>query len=163
MKALHAVLAVLAAAATATAVAAAGPAVTKQRVAINVKSLPGGTFVLTPLSSGALKRDSGTFRGEWQNTGRGEVVRNGQKVYLHTLVWTVNGHRGTLTIRDNLEWVETGSDGNRDGVKDGIGIGTWKVVRGTGAYARIAGGGGSGHALLGHTWNARYEGLLTVP
>ncbi len=54
MKVRHAVLAVLAAAVTLTSVAAAGPAAAKQRVAINAKILPGGTFVLTPLRAGAV-------------------------------------------------------------------------------------------------------------
>jgi hypothetical protein len=43
------VLAVLAAALTVTAVAAAAPTAAKQRVAINAKILPAGTFVFTPL------------------------------------------------------------------------------------------------------------------
>jgi hypothetical protein len=46
---------------------------------------------------------------------------------------------------------------------DSIGIGTWKVVRGTGQYAGIVGKGRNGHAGLGSPWYARYEGVLTVP
>jgi hypothetical protein len=60
MKVRHVVLVALAAAVTLTSVAAAGPAAAKQRLAIDAKILPGGTFVLTPLRAGALKRDSGT-------------------------------------------------------------------------------------------------------
>ena len=41
----------------------------------------------------------------------------------------------------------------------GVGIGTWKVVGGTGAYAKITGGGRSGHQ--GHPWLAQQEGFLT--
>ena len=61
------------------------------------------------------------------------------------------------------EWVDIGSDGNGDGQEDGVALGTWKVVRGTGQYAQIAGGGRSGHAGLGRPWNARQEGFLTSP
>ena len=60
MKALHAVLVVLVAAVTLTSVAAAGPAAAKQRVAISMKNPENGTFVLTPMQPGTLKRDSGT-------------------------------------------------------------------------------------------------------
>ena len=163
MKARYIVLAVLASAGTLTSVASAGPAGAKQRVAINAKILPGGTFVLTPLRAGAVKPDSGTFKGNWQTAPGREVIRNGQNVTIYKGLWTLAGKRGTLTIRERNEWVDTGSDGNGDGHQDEVATGTWNVVRGTGAYARIAGGGASGHAGLGSLWNARFEGLLTVP
>ena len=60
MKARRALLVALVAAVTLTAVAAAGPDAAKQRVAISMKGLPNGTFVLTPLQAGTLKPDSGT-------------------------------------------------------------------------------------------------------
>jgi hypothetical protein len=63
MRARLVTLVALAAAVTLTAVAAAGPAVAKQRVALNMKIYPQGTFVLTPLQTGPLKRDSGTIEG----------------------------------------------------------------------------------------------------
>ena len=53
-------------------------------------------------------------------------------------------------------WVSVGND-------DGVGIGTWKVVRGTGEYAGIVGKGAKRHAGLGSPWYARYEGFLTAP
>ena len=156
MSAKLAVLAVLVSAVTLTSVAAAGPAAAKQRVAIETKILPEGTFVLTPLRAGVLKRDSGTVTGNWRSiTGR-DVTRNGQRVTIYNGLWTFTGKRGTLRIRERNEWVDVGYD-------DGVAIGIWKVVRGTGQYARVAGSGGSGHAGLGRTWYARYEGFLTVP
>jgi hypothetical protein len=161
MQARHIVLAVLAAAVTLTSVASAGPAAAKQRVAINAKILPAGTFVLTPLRAGALKRDSGTFNGNWQTAPGRKVIRNGQEVGTYTNTWTLTGKRGTLTIRERIEWVDIGSDANGDGAQDEVATGTWNVVRGTGAYARIAGGGGSGHAGLGSPWNGRFEGFLS--
>lgn len=157
------VLAVLAAAVTLTSVAAAGPDAAKQRVAINAKILPAGTFVLTPLRAGTLKRDSGTFNGNWQTAPGRKVIRNGQEVATYTDTWTLTGKRGRLTIRERIEWVDTGNDGNGDGQQDEVATGTWNVVRGTGAYARITGSGGSGHAGLGRLWNGRFEGFLTVP
>jgi hypothetical protein len=156
------VLVALAAAVTLTAVAAAGPAATRQRVAINAKIYPGSTFVLMPFKSGALKRDSGAISGNWRTAPGRDVIRNGQKVGIYTNTWNLSGKRGTVTLRERIEWVDTGNDGNGDGDDDGVAIGTWKVVRGTGQYAGIAGNGGSGHAGLGSPWNARFEGFLTA-
>jgi hypothetical protein len=157
MRARHAVLVVLAAAAvTLTSVAAAGPSATKQRVAIETKIFPQGTFVLTPLQAGALKRDSGTIVGDYSTTPDRVVMREGQEVAIHPAVWTLMGKRGTLVFRERTEWVAVGYD-------DGVAIGTWKVVRGTGQYAKLAGSGRSGHAGLGSPWYARYEGFITVP
>ena len=45
---------------------------------------------------------------------------------------------------------------------DGIGIGTWKVVRGTGQYAGIV-GRGEVASRPRCPWYARYEGFLTRP
>jgi hypothetical protein len=63
MKARLVLLVALMAAVTLTSVAAAGLQAAKQRVAIDTKIPPKGKFVLTPLRSGALKRDSGTLSG----------------------------------------------------------------------------------------------------
>ena len=71
--------------------------------------------------------------------------------------------RSTLTIREHNEWVDVGSDVNGYAFPDGVGMGNWTVVRDTGQYAKLAGGGRSGHMGLGKTWAARYEGFVTVP
>jgi hypothetical protein len=159
MKPQLAVLVALAAAVTLTSVAAAGTAATKQRVAIDARVLPQSTFVLTPLKAGALKRDSGTFYRR-RDTER-SVVRNGLRVMITTNTWDLTGKRGTLRIREQVEWVNIEADGNDDGSNDSVATGTWKVVRGTGEYAGATGSGRSGHAGLGQPWNARYEGFLT--
>jgi hypothetical protein len=52
---------------------------------------------------------------------------------------------------------------NGDAFPDSVALRTWKVVRGTGQYAELAGGGRSGHAGLGRVRTARQEGFLTVP
>ena len=161
-----AVLAVLGAVVTLTPVAAASPEAAKQQVALTVTILPSGKGVLTPLKDGALKRDSGTFGGNWQSkvsSGR-DVMRDGQKVTIYPpVVWTFTGKRGNLAFRERTEWIDLGQDLNRDGDEDAIATGTWKVVRGTGAYAGISGGGRSSHLGQGRRWVARYEGFLTVP
>jgi hypothetical protein len=153
MHARHIAVAVLAAAVTLTSVASAGPTAAKQRVAINTTILPQGTFVLTP-RAGALKRDSGTV-----NEGKTISERN----RVTTGLWMFTGKRGDLVFRERREWVDLGSDVNRDGFPDVVALGTWKAVRGTGQYAGVAGGGRSAHLGLGRKWVARFEGFLTSP
>jgi hypothetical protein len=161
MNARHAVLIALVAAVTLTSVAAAGPDAAKQRVAIDMKIYPQGTFVLTPLQAGPVKRDSGTISHNFTSILGRDVMRDGQKVTIYDGgVATLTGKRGTLTIRDRSEWIHLGNDANRDGNEDSVAFGTWKIVRGTGQYAGIVGKGRDGHAGLGSPWYARYEGFL---
>ena len=159
-------LVALATAITLTSVAAAGPNAAKQRVAIDMKICsPGksqGTFVLTPLQAGPLKRDSGTIDSNWLSIIGRDAMRDGQKVTIYDgAVTTLTGKRGSLTIRDRNEWVDLARDANGDGEDDAIAFSTWKVVRGTGQYAAVVGKGRGGHAGLGCPWYARYEGILT--
>jgi hypothetical protein len=156
MRSSHVLLAALAAAFTLTSGAAAGPAATKQRVAINMK-FHASTFVLAPLGAGPLKRDSGTMTRIVHGFCR-EVIRDGQKVSIcpgHQ--WRLTGKQGTLTIGTHEEWVDPGSGGC------GAAFGTWKVVRGTGRYARMAGGGRSAYDAHCDKWYSRHEGFLTSP
>lgn len=165
MKARVVALAALAAAITLTSVAAGGRpnATAKQRVAINMKLWPQKTFVFTPLLAGILKRDAGTISHTLLSTPWHDVMRDGQRVTVFDGgVVTLNGRLGTLTIRDRNEWVHLERDGNGDGQDDAIAIGTWKVVRGTGQYAGVAGKGRTAHVGLGSPWYARYEGVLTA-
>jgi hypothetical protein len=158
MKALHALLAVLVAAVTLTSVAAAGPDAAKQRVAITsqaAKTTEVSPFVLTPLQAGPVKRDSGTMTSALP--AERVVMRAGQKVSIYEGVVTLKGKRGTLVTRYRSEYVEGGSGYH-------VGIGTWKVVRGTGQYARITGGGGTGGVWLDRgPWSSRDEGFLSLP
>src|SRR5262245_989470 len=163
MKARLTILAALATAVTMAAVAAAGPDVTKQRVAIDMKLWPQKTFVLTPLQAGSLKQDTGTISHDLLSISGREVMRDGQSVTIYNGGRiTLPGKRGTFTIGNSRnEWVDLARDANGDGQNDGIGVVTWKVVRGTGQYAGIAGKGRGAHIGLGSPWYARYEGLLT--
>ena len=164
MKAFSLCVPALVAAVTLTSVAAARPDAAKQRVVVNMKIYPQKTFALTPLQAGPLKRDSGTISSNWLSIPGRKVMRDGQEVTIYDgAVTRLTGKRGTLTIRDRNEWVDLGVDGNGDGEVDAIGIGTWKVVRGTGQYAGIVGKGRNGHLGLGSPWYARYEGLLSRP
>jgi hypothetical protein len=157
-------LVALAAVVTLTSVAAAGPAATKQRVAIDMKLWPQKTFVFTPLQAGPLKRDSGTISHNFLSITPRDVMRDGQKVTIYDGgVARLTGRLGTLTTRERTEWVHLERDGNGDGENDTIAIGTWKVVRGTGQYAGVVGKGRNAHVGLGSPWYERYEGFLTAP
>jgi hypothetical protein len=144
------------------AAAGAGPHVAKQRVAISARPSDSGpgTFVLTPLRPGALEQDSGTVRVAI--SGGRTVTRQGQKVSIYDITFTYSGKRGNLTIRERSEWVDV-SNANAPGFgyPPAIAVGTWKVVRGTGQYAKLAGGGRSAHAGMGRQWFARQEGLVS--
>ena len=82
-------------------------------------------------------------------------MREGQRVAIYdSVVETLTGKRGTLVIRSRIDWVEAGSGYH-------IGTGTWKVMRGTGQYARTAGGGRRGDVYLDSgPWSGRNEGFL---
>jgi hypothetical protein len=129
-------------------VAAAGPDAGRQQVAIVSKMYPGGTFVFTPLTAGVLRRDSGKVGAE--DSG------------YNTTDFTFKGKRGTLTLRERSNWVDVWNE-EVDGVTPGVSIGPWKVVKGTGQYAKVTGGGRSVQVGLGSVWYARQEGYLTSP
>ena len=166
MKARLTVLAVLAVAITVTAVAGAGPAVKKQRVVIDMKFLPAGTFKLTPVYSGPLEADSGSITNVHDLIATAHsrsVLRGGQTVTVYSpAVWVLKGKLGTLRIREKNEWLAIGSDSNKDGALDEIAQGTWTVVGGTGQYAHLSGSGGSAHEGLGYVWFGRHEGFVTA-
>jgi hypothetical protein len=143
---------------TLTSVAAGGPDAAKQRVAIMTRGVANASgpdeFVLSPLQAGALKRDAGTTRAGALPTER-VVMREGQRVTIYDpVVETLDGKRGALVIRSRIEYVDAGNGYH-------VGTGTWKVVRGTGQYARIAGGGRRGDVWLERgPWSGYDEGFL---
>lgn len=145
---------VLVAAITLASVAAAGPDAARQRVVVTMKALPDGKFALDPVQAGAIQPDSGTTRVLWNDPRT--VTRDGQKVDIYSgVAWTLTGKRGTLKLEERSEWLQTGNAL--------IATGTWKVVGGTGAYARVTGHGRSAH--VGHdrgngAWYASHSGLL---
>jgi hypothetical protein len=151
---------VLAAMVTLGSAAAGSPAAPKQHVALELTFYPGQTFLVLP-RSGVLKPDSGRIAQIPESEGR-KVVRDGQELTIYSPTWVLKGKKGTLTIRERNEWVFLGSDANGDGIEDAVAVGTWKVVRGSGQYAGLTGGGRSAHAGLGHAWNARYDGFVTT-
>jgi hypothetical protein len=150
----------LAAAVMLASVAGAGPAA-KQRVSITGKGLnnasSAGRFVLDPLGAGALKHDSG--RESSVIAYRRAVTREGQSGEIVTWVTTCVGKRGSFVLRVRIEQLQAGNGYH-------IGTGTWKLVRGTGAYAGITGGGRVANAWVesgSRSWTERRDGFLVVP
>ena len=162
MKARHAVFVAFAAALTLTSIAAAGPDAAKQRVAIVTKGVANDSsraaFVLTPLQAGVLKRDSGSTGVEGSLPPERVVKRDGQRVAIYDpIVEKLQGKRGTLVLRSRIEYVDAGNGYH-------VGTGTWRVVRGTGQYARITGGGRRGDVYLDRgPWSGRNEGFFALP
>jgi hypothetical protein len=113
---------------------------------------------MSPLQAGALKRDSGTTRVAGSLPPERVVMREGQRVAIYDpIVETLKGKRGSLVIRSRIEYVDAGNGYY-------VGTGAWKVVRGTGQYAEIAGGGRRGDVYLDRgPWSGRNEGFLTLP
>ncbi len=140
---------------TLAAVAAAGPGAAKQGIEIQLKDNGNGDrFVLTPLGSGAIRADSGTVSFCcWTTTF---VTRNGQKIRVNDPQMTLTGKRGTLVARNRIEWFEF-TDGST------VTTGTWKVIRGTGGYAGLSGGGiGAGFSLANGNGRTQFEGFLSA-
>jgi hypothetical protein len=166
MKVRYAVLVVLAATVTLSSVAAAAMTSgtgastqgARQRVFITSSGVanPVSTskFVLRPQRPGRIKRDSGT---ETETFNARDVVRAGQKVTISTWVYTLRGKRGTFVIGARIEYVEAGA-------RYHVGVGTWKVVRGTGQYAGMTGKGRIGSLWRdGGIGTERRDGFLTLP
>lgn len=134
-----------------TAVASASSAPVKQRVIITQKD--GSGFVLTPLTSGAIKPDAGTADFCcWTNR---PTTKNGQQVNIDNPQMTLVGKQGTIVTRNEVGFID---------IPDGQSVftGTWKVIRGTGAYAGTTGGGGlAGLQLANGNTKSQFEGFLS--
>lgn len=155
MQARKAALVVFAVALTFVSAAAGTSTASKQRVVITSKIGVGG-FTLTPLTPGALGTDSGSFDSCcWGYRG---LVRDGQDVIVNDHDRrTFTGKRGTLVLRFHNEWTDAGSGYS-------IGVSTWRVVNGTGAYKDVTGGGRAATVWLHPTRGPagfQAEGFLT--
>ena len=110
--------------------------------------------MLTTKTSGAVKY--GTGEASFCCWSRRFITRDGQKIEINDPQMTLTSKRGTLVARNVIDWVD---------IPDGWGVftGTWKVIRGTGAYAGLSGGGrGAGVMLLNGNTKAQFEGFLSA-
>jgi hypothetical protein len=145
-------LAVLAAAAATVTVAAVATAATvsaPQRIAIVHHN---DSFVLTPLTAGAIKRDTGIeVSCCWTQRF---IKRDGVSIEVDDPQLTFTGAHGTFVFRNRIEWGD---------LPDGWAVftGSWKFVRGTGAYAGLSGRGRvAGVATSATDGKARLWGVL---
>ena len=128
---LTATAALAVAAVTLTSIAAGSPVAAKQRIAIQSKGA-NDRFVLTPLTPGAIKPDTGTATFCcWSSR---HIMRDGQAIELNDPQMTLTGKQGTLVARNRIEWVDLPGGWV-------VMTGTWRVISGTGVYAGLAGGG----------------------
>jgi hypothetical protein len=137
------------AAITLSAVASASSAPAKQRVIITQN---GAGFVLSPRTSGPIKPDTGT--ANFCCWTRRSMTQDGEDIELNNPQMTLAGKHGTLVARNQIAWVD---------IPDGQSVftGTWKVIRGTGAYAGLTGGGrAAGLSLANGNTKAQFEGFL---
>jgi hypothetical protein len=139
--------------------AAGGPEATKQRVAIEIRFVLAtgkGTFTLTPLTRGPIKKDSGTIVG----TGvpkKPFINELGQKVTVINGADSHTGRNGTFRLVQRVEGVQAARGWACD-------TGTWRFTRGTGAYERVTGRGA--FTAVGPQTGvlyAREEGYLIAP
>ena len=103
--------------------------------------MKGGSFVLTPLTPGDIKPDTGTASFCcWTDA---HIMRDGQAIDINNPQMTLTGKHGTLVARNQIEFVD---------LPDGLAVftGTWKVIRGTGDYAGLSGGGRGAGVELGN-------------
>ncbi len=132
-------------AAAVAAAATAGRATAPQRVAITSPHGNSALFVLTPLASGPILHDSGTATACcWSQRF---VRRDGQSIEIDNPLRTFVGKHGTFVWRAQIQWVDLDSGYT-------IGTGTWKVVRGTGAYTNL-----QGHGRIGIVASANEQGV----
>jgi hypothetical protein len=139
-------------AAALAAVAAAAPVAAKQRVELQIRG--NGSFVLVPITSGAIKRDTGA--ASFCCWTERHVTRDGITSDVDDPHVTLFGKRGLLKLHNRIEFFD---------ILDGWTVitGTWNVVGGTGAYAGITGGGrGAGVILASNNEKSLYRGFLSA-
>jgi hypothetical protein len=136
----------------------ASPGASHQRVMIQLKyrfGSPTGRFVFYALTQGSLELDSGRYT--YAAVERPSILRNGQGIAVYVATAVLSGKRGTFTLHWRGEFVGAG-DGNT------VGKGSWSLLRGTGAYAGVTGGGRLACVVFtprGYT-SMQFEGLLSA-
>jgi hypothetical protein len=142
-------------AATVAGVATAGPSAKpkQQRIAIVLQN--GSKFVLTPLASGPIRRDSGTWTACcWT---RDIFTRDGQSTEIDDPTLTFTTKRGTFTWHGRVTFVDLNNDYT-------VATAVWKIASGTGAYAHLAGHGRQAFVQRtdGNNLADKAEGLMSL-
>ena len=139
------------AAAGMTAIASAGHTdAATERVAITSPHGNSDLFVLKPLTPGPIAHDAGTaIACCWTHRF---IQRDGQAIEINNPLRTFTGKHGTFTWRAQISWVDLDNGYS-------IGTGTFKIVRGTGAYAHLE---GHGRIAIVQGLADRADGLLDL-
>lgn len=140
-----------------TSIGAASASTEQAKQGVEVTLRPGSAvnaFTLRPLTPGAIARDSGTV--EWIGSERSRNI-DGRRSRFWSGVGMFSGERGSLRVRVGIDWFDAGNGGYE------AGLGTWRIVRGTGAYAKVVGNGSSAHVWLPRgPVSGRYEGFMQL-
>jgi hypothetical protein len=111
--------------------AAAGSAQKQQRIEIDFHPST-STFALTPLTSGPIGRDSGTYVPCcWT---RRFVTRDGESMEIDNPTLVFTSKRGTFTWNERITYVDSNNDYT-------AATAVWTIVHGTSAYAHLEGHG----------------------
>jgi hypothetical protein len=123
---------VVVAVAVAAGIATAGStSARQQRIQITFHSLA-QTFDLSPLTSGPVRHDSGTYSSCcWT---RRFLTRDGESMEVDDPTVTMKGKRGTIVWHERLTFVDINNGYD-------VATGPWTITRGTGAYAHLRGHG----------------------
>lgn len=129
-KKLIALAAILVAAAAAGGLASARGAAPQQQIALAYAG--NAPMTMTPLTAGSLQSDTGSTT--WCCWTQKVVKQDGEQLDVDNPLATFVGNHGTLKWRERITWHDLGSNYS-------VAAGTWKIVRGTGAYEHLAGHG----------------------
>jgi hypothetical protein len=116
--------------------ASAGRAATHQEVAFSYANNDPSKMTLTPLTSGAILADRGST--SWCCWTQKTVQQDGEQLDVNNPLATFVGKHGSLTWREQITWLDLTNGYS-------IATGTWRIVRGTGAYEHLI---GHGHLAL---------------
>jgi ABC-type transport system substrate-binding protein len=138
--------AAIAAAATAmSGLATAGGTATRQEIALTYANGNAAKMTLTPLTSGSVVADHGST--SWCCWTQKTVQQDGEQLDVNNPLATFVGTRGSLTWREQVTWHDLTNGYS-------VATGTWRIVRGSGAYQHLTGQGhvvfisGSGDKVL---------------
>jgi len=131
-KKLIAAAAIAVAAPALAGLATAGGAATRQEVAFSYANNNPSKMTLTPLTSGSILADHGST--SWCCWTQKTVQQDGEQLAVNNPLATFVGKRGSLTWRERITWVDLTN-------RYSVATGTWRIVRGSGAYQHVAGHG----------------------
>jgi hypothetical protein len=149
---------IAAAALTVTAAALAGLAhagrvATRQQIALSYTNADASKVTLTPLTRGPIAADTGSTT--WCCFTEKTIRQDGQQLDVDNPLATFVGKHGTLVWRERITWVDLANGYS-------IATGTWRIVRGTGAYQHATGQGHLAFVSMSGTRILSYRAVALV-